>query len=230
MNPSSHSLSDAQVRLRQAVLYHGQLSADQARRLLYWQHTPRGSKTVVARHLKRLAVELGVLSRRMGIYPLETGTAQFIYAAPTSTREQANLHTLAISELYVRLCERSRRGGFEISAFDREPHCHIKIGNAELYPDAYCELRTPIRRARYFVEVDRDKEKRGQVVKQLRAYVSAFNEWDADRDGEYFPRVVFVVPEAWRKREVESWIKPLRHSHIFVVMAFDEAIDLLTRE
>jgi hypothetical protein len=152
----SSSLSPQQVRVLHAVRTHTQLTSSQVRRLLY-VGSPQGARIRSQRHLKRL-YELGLIRRVWSVY--ENRPAEYLYMPAGSTTRGAVMHTLDISELYVRLAEHYRdRGLFtgadaEVNGFvyDREPWCHLQVGHLVLKPDAYLDLGGS-RKA--FIEVDR---------------------------------------------------------------------------
>jgi hypothetical protein len=234
-SPRFTSLSPTQQAVRSAVAKHGQLTASQVRRLLY-EGSPEGVRVRSQRHLKRLT-DLGLIRRFWGVYD---GPAEFIYMPAGSTTRGPVFHTLDISELYVRLAETTSLSmsheyqltndlvdiaGRDVNqiVFDREPWCHIKIGNVEVKPDAFLKFNE---REQYFVEVDRASADRTKLSKKLRQYVNLYEQWDVEIDGETFPQVLYTVPDSDRKRVIESVAKTQRYK-LFKVMLFDEAVEKL---
>lgn len=226
--PYSSALSLQQAAVRAAIAKHGQLTSSQLRRLLY-TGSDRGTHVRCSRHLKRLT-DLGLIRRFWGVYD---GPAEFIYMPAGTTSRGPVFHTLDISELNVRLSEANYNSDSpyytsgpkgEIT-FDREPWCHIKIGQVEVKPDAFLRFNE---QEQYFIEVDRSSADRTKLAKKLRQYVNLFEQWDVDVDGETFPLVFYTVPDTDRKRVIESVIKTQRYPRLFKCLVFDEAVDRLT--
>ena len=139
------------------------MPASQVRRLLY-TGSAEGTRVHSQRHLKRLT-DLGLIRRLWGIYD---GPAEYIYMLAGTTGRGPVLHTLDISELYMRLHERHISNGLDEAdngqiVFDREPWCHIKIGHIEVKPDAFLKFNE---QAQYFVEVDRASADRTKLSKK----------------------------------------------------------------
>lgn len=220
MNTHSSSLSPTQQRVLAAVRTHTQLTTSQVRRLLY-VGTVDGTRIRSQRHLKRL-YELGLIRRVWSVYDIRP--AEYLYMPAGSTTRGAVQHTLDISELYVRLCERAGA-----VAFDREPWCHKRVGGVNLKPDAY--LTFGVGRD-CFIEVDRGPERKPQLTAKLGNYVRAFQGYDEELDGEefpHFPQVIWTVQDAERRRVLRQLIKQTRLPGLFSVLLFDEAVDQITK-
>src|SRR5690242_3792672 len=129
------SLSPSQRSIVRTVLRYGQASASQLRRLHY-SGTPRGAVVRSSRHLKALS-ERGPIKRLQ--HKLLSG--EYVYTAPDSKARSPNLHTLDVTELYVRLAEECWRQDMPGALlFVPEPWCHDTWGSVKLKPDAYIKL------------------------------------------------------------------------------------------
>jgi hypothetical protein len=153
------------------------LTSSQLHRLHYHATNP-GAYVRSRRHLARLT-KLGLLRRFWGVY---MDAPEYVYLPPSSKARTADMHTLDINELYVRLSE-SRNNGFlddspsharEGLIFDPEPWCHVNVGHMVLKPDAYVDLG----RMRFFIEMDRGTEFRSALAQKMRRYIAAFERWD----------------------------------------------------
>ena len=112
-------------------------------------------------------------------------------------------HTLAVSELYVRLREAERAGRLELLAFDAEPDCwrrYTGLGGAAgvLKPDAYVRLGIGEYEDSFLVEVDMGTERRGQLTRQHHAYSEYFRAGVEQAKTGVFPSVLWIVPDARR--------------------------------
>jgi hypothetical protein len=112
-------------------------------------------------------------------------------------------HTLAVSDVYVRLREAERAGGVELLAFDAEPTCwrrYTRLGGAAstLKPDAYVRLGIGEFEDSFFIEVDLGSERRGQLVRQHRAYGEYFRSGVEQTARGVFPSVLWIVPDPRR--------------------------------
>ena len=112
-------------------------------------------------------------------------------------------HTLAVSELYVRLREAEQAGRAELLVFDAEPNCwrrYTGLGGAArvLKPDAYVRLGLGEYEDSFLVEVDLGTERRGQLTRQHHAYSEYFRAGVEQAKTGVFPSVLWIVPDARR--------------------------------
>jgi hypothetical protein len=134
-------------------------SGSQLERLHFDDLTGRSRSVTRWRVLKRLT-DWGLivpLERRVGgsargssgaVYALDSAGARLLRTEgtprgsrvrrPTTPGERKVRHSLAVSELYAELVERSRTRGFEVARFDVEPS--YATGAGLLSPDAYAVL------------------------------------------------------------------------------------------
>lgn len=113
-------------------------------------------------------------------------------------------HRLAVSECYAALTERCQSESVELLDFDAEPLSWRRYaspfgGTRYLKPDAFARLGVGDFERGAFIEVDRATEGRSALAGKLRAYRQY---WETGREQQrrnYFPRVVFAVPDEDRK-------------------------------
>ncbi len=184
------------------------------------------------------------LERRIG--GVRAGSASFIYALGSVgqqiesdykphkySREPSEMfvdHTLAITEIYVKL----RESTVAIADFESEPTCWRPYGFAYggkevLKPDLFTKLQHGYEELNWFVEVDRATEHREAINRKLKAYVEYFNTSIEQSKYEVFPQVLWVVPDEKRKQWLEQLIKPFNKQieDLFAVCTESNAIETL---
>jgi hypothetical protein len=143
-------------------------------------------------------------------------------------------HTLAVTELRVRLAEAERRGELRVVRFQGEPACWWRYlgrggGLVTLKPDATAELAVNGFRDSWFIEVDRGTESPMTIAKKAEAYVAYWRSGPEASHHGVFPRVLFVVPDDARhsvavdvlgRQTADAW-------HLFAVSTFDNVIQRL---
>jgi len=187
-------LSDRDEALLQDVGRLRLVSGDQLARLHYG--TSASSRRLARLDLKRL-VAMRVLARtERRIGGVRAGSAGFVYGldvagqrllwperrrrwAITTPGEMFGRHTLAVSEVYVRLRTAERSGGFTLSVFDTEPACwrrYVGPGGAAvvLKPDAHVVTASAGYEDHVFVEVDLATETRPRLLTKARRYVDYY--------------------------------------------------------
>jgi hypothetical protein len=118
-------------------------------------------------------------------------------------------HTLAVSDLYVRLREAERAGRVELLAFDAEPACwrrYTRLGGAAgvLKPDAYVRLGVGEFEDSFFIEVDMGSERRGQLSRQHHVYQEFFRSGIEQTKRGVFPGVLWIVPDEKRSELLQD--------------------------
>lgn len=108
-------------------------------------------------------------------------------------------HTLATTELYVRLALADRAGRVELLAFEAEPaswrRFQTRAGWTTLKPDAAVRLGTGPYEDHWFIEVDRGTEAPATIERKANVYRSY---WSSGREQAalgVFPRVLWLVPD-----------------------------------
>jgi len=146
-------------------------------------------------------------------------------------------HTLAVSDLYVRLREAERAGRVELLAFDAEPACwrrYTRLGGAAgvLKPDAYVRLGVGEFEDSFFIEVDMGSERRGQLTRQHHAYQEFFRSGEEQTKTGVFPGVLWIVPDARRVAlltDIHGRL-PEQTRRLFMLATSERALELLCGE
>ncbi len=209
-------------------LHLGGVSGRQARGVL---------SSLVARRL------LGRLPRRVG--GVRAGSAGFVYTldvagqrlmAPERTRWQRPwpvgslflAHSLAVAELYVSLKEAEAAGQLRLTDFQAEPASWRSFpgpggGRVVIKPDARARLRLGRYEDTWMVEVDRATESLPTIRRKCELYIRY---WQSGREGEVFPRVLWLVPDEARRGQLLAVLGrlPAHTWQLFTVATFDEAV------
>jgi hypothetical protein len=178
---------------------------------------------------------LGPAGRRMVAYWAGEGLPRSRSAHEPGAAWTA--HTLAVTDLYVRLREAERAGRVELLAFDAEPACwrgYTRLGGAVgvLKPDAYVRLGIGEFEDSFFVEVDLGSERRGQLTRQHRAYQEFFRSGVEQANTGVFPLVLWLVPDARRAALLKDIHRglPEQARRLFTVVTSERALDVLCGE
>jgi hypothetical protein len=184
------------------------------------------------------------LERRIG--GVRAGSASYIYAlgsvgqqiesdykSHTYSREPSNVfidHTLAITEIYVRLKENT----INLVDLETEPKCWRPYGftyggKETLKPDLFTKLADKNEELSWFVEIDRSTEHLEAIMRKLKTYVEYFNTGIEQAKHEVFPRVLWIVPDQRRKAWLEQLITPFNKQveGLFAVALEGQAIEIL---
>jgi hypothetical protein len=112
-------------------------------------------------------------------------------------------HSLAVSELYVRLVEAARSGALELRAYEAVPASWVPDGlGGWLKPDAYVVLGADDVEDSWWVEVDRATESLPTMKRKLRTYLDFVQRGQFGPDG-VVPRVLITVPDDKPKRHAD---------------------------
>lgn len=116
-------------------------------------------------------------------------------------------HALAVTELYVKLIELSRLGGFQLTAFQVEPRWPDGIGG-RLAPDAYVQLEHGGEHYSWWYEADLGTESLPTVQTKLAAYVDFVQRGQVGPAG-IVPWVFVGVPTTGRQQAVQRLVNRL---------------------
>jgi Replication-relaxation len=141
-------------------------------------------------------------------------------------------HTLAVSDLYVRLREAEDAGRVELLTFDAEPACwrmYTRLGGAAatLKPDAHLRLGAGEFEDSFLIEVDLGTERRGQLTRQHRAYREYFRAGVEQTKTGVFPLVLWVVPDTRRATLLKDIQRGLGEPALFAVATAEQALAVL---
>lgn len=251
-------LSDRDIAILESLRAHRLLTTDMIRRL----HFGEGHATIAAaagatmRVLRRLD-ELGLvdrLERRIGgvragssgiTWQLGSAGERLLRKLHGDARRRRYLepsadftaHTLAKAELAVQLHEFARAGLAELISLDTEPtNWRPFIGphgtRDWLKPDLHAITATGDYEDHWFLEADRAREHPPVVVRKAQVYqrYAATGAYQA-RHG-LFPAVVWVVPNAGRRKALVSALAADRtiQQELFRVVTTDQFRALITDE
>lgn len=187
------------------------------------------------------------LDRRIG--GVRAGSASYVYAlgrvgqrvlalhgARLRFREPSphfTDHTLAISELVVRLTLVGRSGSFELLDLQPEPRCWRRyagnFGMITLRPDLSVTIGAQEFEYRWFIEVDQGSEHLPTVLTKCRAYDDYYRTGIEQRALGVFPRVCWIVPNQERAEALAQRIGADRRltTAMFQVTTNDQALTSL---
>lgn len=222
----------------------------------FWQTTDREANQARAgrRALKRLSDwrVLGPLPRKIGgrrsgsdgiVY--RTGRARVrllatrgITGPRTETPGALHLaHTLATSELVVRLREADRAGELELLQAQQEPAAWREyIGEGlvrrRLKPDLFVRVGAGDQEDRWMVEVDLASESGRTIARKAIRYLEHYRSGAEQRDHGTYPRVLWTVPDQQRTAQIRAVLEhtPAEGRTLFSVSTFDDAVAFMARE
>ena len=249
-------LSERDRQLVREVVRLRFLSAGQLERLFFHgipEPVTRARRT--RRQLARL-VELELLwrlERRVG--GVRAGSTGFVYGATAEARRldawlrdeplsRAQAvhepgaafveHSVACSELFVRLAEVDRGSGLDLLEHQAEPDCWRRFlgamgGQRHLRPDAFVRLGVGEWEQLAFIEVDRGSEGSAALARKLEVYAAYWRSGAEQHQRGIFPKVIWLVisDRCVRLLEREIALSPLDARGIFAVATFDTALDEL---
>lgn len=215
------------------------------------QHaTPLTAARTARRTLERLTRDrlLVRLERRIG--GMRAGSASFIYAlGPVGQRVLGDdgprrrfrepsavfvAHTMAVTELYVRLHEAARHGELQLLAgVETEPACWRSVltggGRAVLKPDLFTVTGNDDYEYRWFVEVDLGTEHAPAIVRKCRAYQAYYRSGAEQAEHGVFPRVLWVTQDDRRADRLRGVITGARDltDGLFLVTTGEQAVKVL---
>lgn len=138
-------------------------------------------------------------------------------------------HTLAVSELYVKLVEQCRLEGFKVDEFQTEPECWWpNMLGGWLKPDAYVGMSTADYSYTWWLEQDMGTEHLPTVRRKLLAYLD-FVERGQLGPGSVVPRVLVSTTTVQRRDVIRLMVQQLPEpaSSLFVIGAEREATQLI---
>jgi Replication-relaxation len=221
-----------------------------------WHSSDQGSAVARAarRALKRLVDQrvLATLPRRIG--GVRTGSQGLIYATGLAgarllavrgvSGPRVDLpgtlhlsHTLATTELVVRLGEAERSVGLEIIEVQQEPLCWRPFPGAGgaarvLKPDLFVRLGAGALEDRWIVEVDLGSESGRTLARKATLYRDHYRSGREQHAHGVYPRVLWTAPDDERAAQIRAVLdaQPEELTRLCSVRRFDEATDFLAKE
>ncbi len=145
-------------------------------------------------------------------------------------------HTLAVSEVFVRLREMTGAGRSSLLAATNEPGCwrsYFGAGGAvkTLKPDMFAVTASGEYEDNWLLELDRNTESPSTVLKKCKQYIAYYKTGVEQRKYGVFPCVVWIVPDQKRRAALERHIRKgisEKESKLFLVIVMDELENLIT--
>lgn len=141
-------------------------------------------------------------------------------------------HSLAVTELYVRLVEADRFGTLALLNFSGEPACWRAFpgpggGRTTLKPDAYLAVELGRFEDRWFVEVDRSTEPASTLRRKCDTYRRYWQMGTEQERSGIFPRVLWLVPDERRQVVLVDVLGrlPAEAWPLFTAAVFDKAVE-----
>ncbi|GAB3067973.1 replication-relaxation family protein [Pedococcus soli] len=229
MNPKRLSPKDKAI-IRDVNRFR-QITSSQLERLYFRDGSDKTARFKTNRTMARLFRwgQVNRIDRAVGGW--NGGSDGFTYLPVTSKARTPDPHTLDITELYVQLASTADElNSTKLQTFEPEAWAQMRVGQIELKPDAYVEMAGGGYTDPYFIEVDRGSEFASQLSRKMRHYTAAYNRWDVDRDGDTFPVVLWIVPDAQRARFIENVVRRQDEPSLFQVTTFDDAVNSIARQ
>ncbi len=146
-------------------------------------------------------------------------------------------HTLATTELAVRLTEADQGGTLELIEVQQEPTCWRRYpaffaGERVLKPDLFIRLGAGKSEDRWMIEVDLGSESARTIARKAALYGEHYRAGTEQRDGGVYPRVAWLVPDEARAEQVRSVLgrQPTETRRLFSVCIFDQGVAFLAAE
>lgn len=251
----AETMSDREWQIMKTINRLRLATGLQIERLHFAEMTGKSRSVVRWRVLRRLvdAQVLMPLSRRVG--GSLRGSAQLTYALdvagerllrlrrnlrddverirrPAPIGERFVAHTLATSELYVQLVERSLLDGFTVDEYLAEPAAWWPNGaGGRMKPDAYLSISAGDVTDHWWIEVDLATEAAPTLRGKFLAYLD-FVSLGQLGPGDVVPRVLVTVPSAARFDVMANVTAklPAPADELFVVALHGQAVDTVTAE
>ncbi len=237
-----------------AIQRHRYMLTGQVKRLIFTDAaTPTAALRAASRCLKKLR-ELGLinaLSRRIG--GVRAGSGSLVWYLSHAGERLLRLHdhkplpsrrffepspyflahTLAVSEISVRLTELCREQDMVLSSLQPEPECwrpYSERGtHLTLKPDLYAVTVSGEYEDRWFFEVDLDTESPAKVIEKCQRYHQYYRTGLEQKAAGVFPLTVWVVPDQGRKGRLAAAIRAAfdKQPRLFAVITGDELAHLV---
>lgn len=171
------------------------------------------SETPADRALKRLTKQ-GYLARINipTVGGANGGSGQYVYQVgpegwkdafpgkPYKLATAPRYHSLDIASVFVDIDTH-----MNVVRYETEPESHVTIAYMSIEPDLYVEIDLGDRRRRFRLEIDLGTERPRVLKQKLEKYAYGL-EHASDKQRQGWPLVLWVVPDAARKKELDSLI------------------------
>lgn len=237
-----------------AVQRHRYLLTGQVQRLIFTDAaTATAALRAASRCLRKLR-ELGLictLSRRIG--GVRAGSGSLVWYLSHAGERLLRLHdhkplpsrrffepspyflahTLAVSEISVRLTELCREQDITLPALQPEPECWRSYSehgtHLSLKPDLYAVTVSGEYEDSWFFEVDLDTESPAKVIEKCERYHQYYRTGLEQKAAGVFPLTVWIVPDQGRRDRLAAAIRAAfdKQPRLFAVITGDELAHLI---
>jgi hypothetical protein len=146
-------------------------------------------------------------------------------------------HTLASTELAVRLSEAAVGGTLELIEVQQEPACWRRYpaffaAERVLKPDLFIRLGAGASEDRWMIEVDLGSESARTIARKAALYGEHYRAGTEQRQSGVYPRVAWLVPDETRAEQVRSVLgrQPTETRRLFSACPFDQGVAFLAAE
>jgi hypothetical protein len=221
----------------------------------WWQSTSpsdpaaRACRRTIAR-LERLRVIARIARRHGGV---RGGSSSIIYGVGVAGRRLLEpdavprlgtpsllhtTHTIAITELAVRLAEAERRGQIAARGVQFEPQCHRSFlagfgARIILKPDLFVGVAAGHdAEDLWFIEVDLATHATTSIRRAAQRYLAHLQSGPEQREHGIYPRVVFTAPNPHRAQQLQRVLASTNppSPRLFSVWPYDEVVGRLAAE
>lgn len=146
-------------------------------------------------------------------------------------------HTLATTELALRLREANRDSELELIEVQREPVCWRSYPAAMgvqnvLKPDLFIRIGAGSQEDRWMAEVDLGSESGRTIARKLALYAQHYRSGREQHQHGVYPRVLWTVPDERREQQIHDVLarQASATQRLFTVCRFEDTIRLLASE
>ncbi len=243
------ALSERDKHILVSIRNFRYMTTDQIRRLYFAESaTATAALRAASRNLKKLKEFhlIGHLARRIG--GVRAGSGSYVWRLEAAGDHLLSLngrveqprrkrfepsayfltHTLAVAECYVRIMEICDGQNVRLTDIQPEPYNWRPYNSGgklvSLKPDLFAVTVCDAYEDRWFFELDMATESGVRIVEKCRRYHQYYQSGLEQKQYGVFPLVVWIVPDAKRKRSIIQHIKAefSKLPNIFTVITLDE--------
>jgi hypothetical protein len=146
-------------------------------------------------------------------------------------------HTLATTELALRLREADRAGELEVIETQQEPACWRRFAGPMgahrlLKPDLFVRVGAGALEDRWFLEIDLASESGRTIARKAAGYLEHYRSGHEQHAHGAYPRVLWLVPDEPRASQIREVLErqPAEARRLFSLCPFDDAVAFLASE
>jgi Replication-relaxation len=146
-------------------------------------------------------------------------------------------HTLATTELALRLQEADRDGELEVIEVQQEPVCwrsyrSVMGAQRTIKPDLFIRVGAGTQEDRWMVELDLGSESGRTIARKLSLYSQHYRAGSEQHQQGVYPRVLWTAPDQRRAEQVRDVLSrhPAETRRLFTVCRFEDTIGFLATE